>query len=99
MRLEVVNMVNMNENCQFLKDLNTAKNFGGMSKGLYNLAICKGQVQLFSKGIKPTQRWRLKDVKNYFGLVGGTNKILSQLEQLDAIIKDINLTNERGSNA
>ena len=92
-------MVNMNENCQFLKDLNTAKNFGGMSKGLYNLAICKGQVQLFSKGIKPTQRWRLKDVKNYFGLVGGTNKILSQLEQLDAIIKDINLTNERGSNA
>ena len=99
-------MVNMNENCQFLKDLNTAKNFGGMSKGLYNLAICKGQVQLFSKGIKPTQRWRLKDVKIYFGLVGGTDKILSQLEQLHEIVMikknipttrdvNINLTNER----
>ena len=85
----------MNEDCQFLKDLNTAKNFGGLSKGLYNLAVCKGQVKLFSKGIKPTRFWRLKDVKNYFGLVGGTNKILSQLEQLDTIIKDINLTNER----
>tara|TARA_R110002096_G_scaffold430023_1_gene643485 strand:+ start:626 stop:895 length:270 start_codon:yes stop_codon:yes gene_type:complete len=88
-------MVKMNEDCQFLKDLNTAKNFGGLSKGLYNLAVCKGQVKLFSKGIKPTRFWRLKDVKNYFGLVGGTNKILSQLEQLDTIIKDINLTNER----
>jgi len=103
-------MVNMNEDCQFLKDLHTAKNFGGMSKGLYNLAICKGQVQLFSKGIKPTRRWRLKDVKRYFGLVGGTNKILSQLEQLHEIVSikknipttkevHINLNSERGSNA
>ena len=92
-------MVNMNENCQFLKDLDTPKDFGGLSKGLYNLAVCKGQVKLFSKGIKPTRHWRLKDVKNYFGLVGGTNKILSQLEHLHNVIADINLTNERGSNA
>ena len=63
------------------------------------MAVCKGQVQLFSKGIKPTQKWRLKDVKNYFGLSGGTDKILDQLEQLQTIIKDINLNDERGSNA
>ena len=81
-------MVNMNEDCQFLKELNA-----GNKLALYNLAICVGQVKLFSKGIKPTQRWRLKDVKNYFGLVGGTDKILSQLKQLQEIIKDINLTN------
>ena len=96
-------MVNMREDCQFLKDVNGAENFGGMSKGLWNLAVCKGQVKLFSKGIKPTKNWRLKDVKNYFGLSGGTNKVLAQLTQLQAIItgkyiishKDINLTNER----
>jgi len=94
-------MVNMNENCQFLKELNA-----GNKMALYNLAVCKGQVELFSKGIKPTQRWRLKDVKNYFGLVGGTDKILDQLEQLQEIINEketygiknnlnINLNDER----
>ncbi len=88
-------MVNMNENCQFLKDLETPNNFGGTNKALYNLAVCTGQVKLFSQGIKPTRYWRLKDVKNYFGLTGGTDKILSQLQQLQTIIKDINLTNER----
>ena len=88
-------MVNMREDCQFLKDVNGSENFGGLSKGLYNLIVCKGQVKLFSKGIKPTKNWRLKDVKGYFGLGGSTDKILAQLEQLQTIIKDINLTNER----
>jgi len=94
-------MVNMAENCQFLKDLDT-----GNKMALYNLAVSVGQVKLFSKGIKPTQKWRLKDVKNYFGLVGGTDKILGQLEQLQDIINEketysiknnlnIDLTNER----
>ena len=88
-------MVNMREDCQFLKDVNGVENFGGLSKGLYNLIVCKGQVKLFSKGIKPTKNWRLKDVKRYFGLSGGTDKVLAQLIQLQTIIKDINLTNER----
>ena len=88
-------MVNMREDCQFLKDVNGSENFGGLSKGLYNLIVCKGQVKLFSKGIKPTKNWRVTDVKGYFGLVGSTEKILAQLEQLQTIIKDINLTNER----
>ena len=83
-------MVNMQENCEFLKDLDA-----GNKMALYNLAVSVGQVKLFSKGIKPTQKWRLKDVKNYFGLVGGTDKILCQLKQLQLIIDDINLTNER----
>ena len=87
-------MVNMAEDCQFLKELNA-----GNKMALYNLAVCKGQVKLFSKGIKPTQKWRLKDVKNYFGLSGGTDKILTQLTQLQTIIKDINLNDERDSNA
>ena len=89
-------MVNMQEDCQFLKDLEAQDNPDGASRmALYNLAVSVGQVKLFSKGIKPNRHWRLKDVKNYFGLVGGTNKVLGQLEQLQAIINDINLTNER----
>ena len=89
-------MVNMQEDCQFLKDLEAQDNPDGASRmALYNLAVSVGQVKLFSKGIKPNRHWRLKDVKNYFGLVGGTNKVLGQLEQLQAIINDINLSNER----
>ena len=89
-------MVNMDENCQFLKDLEAQGSAEGANKiALYNLAVSVGQVELFSKGIKPSRHWRLKDVKNYFGLVGGTDKILSQLQQLQTIINDINLSNER----
>ena len=93
-------IVNMVEGCQFMKDLEKQSNqIEGARFALYNLAVCVGQVKLFSKGIKPNRHWRLKDVKNYFGLSGGTNKILAQLEQLQTIINDINLSNERGKNA
>ena len=90
----------MNDKCQFIRDLENQTNAQGATNlALYNLAVCVGQVKLFSKGIKPNRHWRLKDVKNYFGLSGGTNKILAQLEQLQTIINDINLSNERGDNA
>jgi len=83
--------VNMNEDCQWLKDISRNSldvNFCGTNKGLYNLMICIGQVKLFSKGIKPTRKWRLKDVKKYFGIKGNTESILAQLETLNDIIKE-----------
>ena len=92
-------IVNMDEDCQFIRDLENQTNAQGATNfALYNLAVCVGQVKLFNKGIKPSRHWRLKDVKSYFGLSGGTNKILAQLEQLQTIINDINLSNERSSN-
>tara|TARA_B100001094_G_C17711049_1_gene567352 strand:+ start:254 stop:520 length:267 start_codon:yes stop_codon:yes gene_type:complete len=80
--------IEMNENCQFLKDLNTSNDFGGTNRALYNLAVCKGQVKLFSKGIKPNRHWRLKDVKAYFGMNGGTEVLLKKLEKLHEIISE-----------
>ena len=83
--------VNMNEDCQWLKDISRNSldvNFCGTNKGIYNLMICIGQVKLFSKGIKPTRKWRLKDVKKYFGIKGNTESILAQLETLNDIIKE-----------
>ena len=89
----------MNKNTQFMKDLNTSNNFGGTNLGMYNLIVCTGHVKLFTKGIKPHRHWRLKDVKSYFGLSGGTSSILEQLEaiksNIDNIVNDINLTDER----
>ena len=83
--------VTMNEDCQFLKDIEYNRldtNFMGTNKGLYNLMIARGQVKLFSRGIKPTRKWTLKSVKEYFGIKGNTQSILAQLDTLNQIIKE-----------
>jgi len=83
--------VTMQEDCQFLRDIEKNSldtSFMGTNKGLYNLTIARGQVKLFSKGIKPTQKWTLKSVKNYFGIRGNTQSILDQLDTLNQIIKE-----------
>ena len=83
--------VTMQEDCQFLRDIeknSLDNNFMGTNKGLYNLMIAIGQVTLFKQGIKPTQKWTLKSVKEYFGIKGSTQSILDQLNTLNQIIKE-----------
>ena len=72
--------ITMNENCRFLKDLESGSHMGG-----YNLITSLGALRLFNKGIKPSRNWTLKSVKNYFGLVGNKESILNQLETLHDI--------------
>ena len=81
--------INIDENCQFLKDLQTPNNFAGTNKALYNLAVCKGQVDLFCKGIKPHKNWRLMDIRIYFGLFDtkGKENILNVLNLLSKELK------------
>ena len=55
--------------------------------GLWNLSVCVGQVKMFSMGIKPSRHWRLKDVKNYFGISGNTETILEKLNHINKIVK------------
>ncbi|MHA2039894.1 MAG: hypothetical protein ACW98X_26055 [Promethearchaeota archaeon] len=66
---------------QFHNDLGVDLNVNGhnMGRGMYNLIVSIRDVSLFTKGIKPHRFWRLKDVKFYFGLVGGKDKCLEQL--------------------
>ena len=59
--------ISIDENCQFLKDLESDKT-SGINQGMWNLITSKKDLALFCKGIKPHRRWRLKDVKKYFGL-------------------------------
>ena len=66
--------INIDENCQFLKDLHTPNNFMGTNKAMYNLICSKRDLFLFCKGIKPHKNWRLKDVKEYFGLFDTNGK-------------------------
>ena len=67
---------------QFEIDWDKPMNINGMqsNRGYYNLIISIRDLGLFSKGMKPHRYWRLKDVKNYFGLKGNTQAILTRLK-------------------
>ena len=86
--------IEINADCQFMSDLS---NKSKMAR--YNLIIVKGQLQLFSKGIKPNRHFRLKDIKRYFGISGNTETLINKINAIDKVIQDtINLSNKGGSN-
>jgi len=75
--------IEIDEDCKFLKDLQ--KN---QQMAMFNLITSKGAVKLWTKGIKPNRHWRLKDVKNYFGMTGNAETLLTKLDRLYNIIKE-----------
>jgi hypothetical protein len=79
------------EGTKFQQDLENliSVNNGQMEMGVWNLILSIRDVSLFSKGIKPHRMWRLKDVKWYFGVTGGTDKVLEQLKQYKEVIEKI----------
>ena len=86
--------IEINADCQFMSDLS---NNSKMAR--YNLIIVKGQLQLFSKGIKPNRHFRLKDIQRYFGITGNTETLINKINAIDKVIQDtINLSNKGGSN-
>tara|TARA_Y100000004_G_C8897804_1_gene404968 strand:- start:529 stop:801 length:273 start_codon:yes stop_codon:yes gene_type:complete len=86
--------INIDENCQFLKDLETKSS--GINVAMWNLITSKKDLALFCKGIKPHRNWRLKNVKKYFGLfdTNGKHKIK---EALDLLYEAIVPNNEEGN--
>ena len=83
--------ITMDEDCQFLKDLedeSVDKSFLRTNRALYNLILARSQVKLFSKGLRPNRFWRLKHIKQYFGIKGSTERVLAQLDTLNQIIKE-----------
>ena len=84
--------IDIDGNCQFMQDLN---NNAMMAR--YNVIIVKGQLKLFSKGIKPNRHFRLKDIKRYFGISGNTETLITKINAIDKVIQDtINLSNKGG---
>jgi hypothetical protein len=53
-----------------------------MSRAYWNLVISIRDVGLFCNGIAPNRHWRLKHVKEYFGVKGGKEKIYDHLNKL-----------------
>ena len=54
------------------------------SRGWYNLVVSIRDVGLWTKGLAPNRHWRLKHVKEYFGIKGNAHKILEQLNEMKA---------------
>jgi len=67
---------------QFEKDLSTPLNYNGVdiSRAYYNLVVSIRDVKLFCVGLKPHRHWKLKHVKDYFGVKGSKENVLKQLE-------------------
>lgn len=50
---------------------------------LYNLMITRRDVSLYAKiGMKPHRLWKIGDVKAYFGLKGGKQKIADAINAI-----------------
>jgi hypothetical protein len=78
-----VKPININEDCQFLKDCTE-----NSTKAMYNLIISKGAVQLWTKGIKPHSNWKISDVKRYFGMNGNAETLHSKLVKLHEVLTE-----------
>lgn len=73
----------------FAQQLGDGFSFNGkeMSRGMYNLIVSKRDMNLFVRGMVAHRHWRFGDVKKYFGLSGGKEKVCLQIEELLAIMQ------------
>ena len=81
--------ININADCQFLKDLQNNQQIA-----MWNLITTKGAVKLYTKGIKPYRGWRITDVKKYFGMNGNAETLHSKLVKLYDVLTNKGEQNE-----
>ena len=100
--------IEINKDCKFMHDLTN-----NAQLARYNLIIVKGQLTLYSQGIKPSRHFRLKDIKHYFGITGNLESITNKIDAINGVVEEvvkgvkvngtvikdnINLSNKGGSN-
>tara|TARA_Y100000401_G_C8322069_1_gene225932 strand:+ start:2334 stop:2594 length:261 start_codon:yes stop_codon:yes gene_type:complete len=79
--------IQINDDCQFLKDIESNSTaFSGTNKGIYNLITTIGALKLWTKGIKVNRNFRLKDVKLYFGINGNAETLLYKLRTINEVL-------------
>ena len=81
--------ININEDCQFLKELQNNKDMA-----MWKLITSKSAVKLWTKGIKPNRRWKITDVKKYFGMNGSPEKLHNKLVTLYNVLTNKGEQNE-----
>ena len=75
--------IDIDEDCKFLKDAET-----NQQMAMYNLICSKRDVKLWAKGIKPHRRWKISDVKWYFGMNGNAKTLATKLDTLYKVITE-----------
>ena len=81
--------IQIDGDCQFLKDVESEPNYNGVPLGVYNLLVTIAKLKLWNKeiiGVK-TRNFRLRDVKKYFGISGNAKTLLYKLETINKVIK------------
>lgn len=68
-----------------------------VSHAVYNLIVTRRDVNLYLKDIKPHAQWKIGDVKAYFGIKGGKQKIADQINLLHRELIDPNLNKEKSN--
>jgi hypothetical protein len=64
---------------------------------VYNLIVTRRDVNLYLKDIKPHAQWKISDVKAYFGIKGGKQKIADQINLLHREFVEPNLNKDSDS--
>lgn len=64
---------------------------------MYNLILTRRDVNLYLKDIKPHRGWKISDVKAYFGIKGGKQKIADQINLLHREFVEPNLNKDSDS--
>ena len=82
--------ININEDCKFLKDLQS-----NQQMAMWNLITSKGAVKLYTKGIKPNRHWKISDVKKYFGMNGNARTLHIKLATLYKVLTNKGQQNEK----
>ena len=79
-----MNQIDINPDCKFLKDLEDTS--ANVNLGMYNLICSKRDLKLYCKGIKPHSRWKISNVKEYFGMNGNKHDLSNKLNLLFEIL-------------
>jgi hypothetical protein len=58
---------------------------------IYNLILSRRDINLYLKDIKPHRQWKIGDLKSYFGIKGGKQKIADQINLLHRELVEPNL--------
>jgi|TARA_R100000149_G_scaffold59122_1_gene28114 hypothetical protein len=57
-----------------------------MGQAVYNMIITKRDLSLYLVGMKPHRRWKVTDVKKYFGIKGSGQKLMGQFNLVYDVI-------------
>ena len=73
--------IDIKADCKFLQDIER-----NQQMAIYNLICSRRDVKLWAKGIKPHRRWKISDVKWYFGMNGNAEILATKLDKLYTIL-------------